>query len=69
MNLQEANRRAVQMDSDLSIHLSEPPQGGSLNFARVMGSVGESFYLGESVGADEEETTTSEVGRSSALEK
>ena len=42
LDLQEANQRDLKLDSDDPLHMSMPhePGDGSLNFARVMGSIG-----------------------------
>ncbi|RPD55571.1 hypothetical protein L227DRAFT_656802 [Lentinus tigrinus ALCF2SS1-6] len=43
LDLQKENQRDVKLDSDDPLHFSESRSSGSLNFARVMGSISETI--------------------------
>ena len=43
IDLQEASRKSLKLNSDDPLHFSENSDGGSLSFARVIGSIGASI--------------------------
>lgn len=58
LDLQAANQRDVKLDSDDPMHRSNP-SSGSLDFARVMGSIGE-IISGSADGTEEDERQAAE---------
>ena len=56
LDLQEANKRALDMDSSSDAGAAPDAGGGSLNFARFVGSIGASI-------GDDDDEYLSEVGR------